>query len=303
MKWRGRTQSSHVEDVRNKTTSRSSGSSFGIPVGSGKTGGIQIGGGIGIVLMLIMFLFGGGLGNLGSLGSSEAIVTNPNTVVTTEETALESDLRELVGVVLKDTEDVWIKIFNDYGMTYQIPKLVIYREGITSGCGYSSSAVGPYYCPADYKVYIDLDFYTQLVNDFGATGDFAMAYVVAHEIGHHIQNQLGIMDQMNSIRAQVSATTYNRYSVALELQADYLAGVWARHVHDQGLLDEGDLEEALNAAKAVGDDTIQQRVQGRVVPENFTHGTAQQRQEWFARGFEYADLEHADTFKALGLSN
>ena len=306
MKWRGRQQSRNIEDVRNQRTSRSSGSSFGLPVGSGKTGGIQLGGGLGIIVLLVMFLFGGGLGNLGGLGGTtgtDGIVTNPNTTDSLEETVLEADLRELVGVVLKDTEEVWIKIFNDYGMTYQVPKLVIYREGITSGCGYSSSAVGPYYCPADSKVYVDLDFYSQLVNDFGATGDFAMAYVIAHEIGHHIQNQLGILNQLNAIRAQVSTTTYNRYSVASELQADYLAGVWARHVSDQGLLEEGDLEEALNAAKAVGDDTIQKRTQGRIVPENFTHGTAQQRQEWFQRGFEYADLEHGDTFEALGLSN
>ena len=310
MKWRGREQSRNIEDVRGQRTSRSSGSPMGIPIGRSGTGGIQLGGGIGIILLIVMFLFGGGLGSIGDMlgggptvNPNDAIVTNPNTSQNTSETELEADLRELVGVVLKDTEDIWTKIFKDYGMQYKIPKLVIYKEGITSGCGYSSSAVGPYYCPADSKVYIDLSFYQELATKFGAKGDFAMAYVVAHEIGHHIQNQLGIMNQMNAIRAQVNQATYNRYSVALELQADYLAGVWARHLHDQDLIDEADLDEAIAAARAVGDDTIQKRTQGRVVPENFTHGTAEQRAEWFARGFKYADLEHSDTFKALGLSN
>ena len=193
---------------------------------------------------------------------------------------------------------VWNDIFADLGKEYNEPKLVLFTGSVQSACGVAGASTGPFYCPGDKNVYIDLSFYNELKTQFKAPGDFAMAYVIAHEVGHHIQNELGIIAQMDEIRGKVSKEEYNKYNVRLELQADYLAGVWANHVQGQNLLEEGDLEEALTAASAVGDDRIQMQSQGYVVPDSFTHGTSEQRKRWFYKGYEAGDLSQWDTFSA-----
>jgi hypothetical protein len=213
-----------------------------------------------------------------------------------EATQEEEELAEFVSVVLADTEVIWTDIFVEQGLQYTEPKLVLFNGSVQSACGVAGSSTGPFYCPTDQTVYIDLDFYQELKNKFKAPGDFAMAYVIAHEIGHHVQNELGVLDQMNEIRAKVSPEEYNEYNVRLELQADYLAGVWARHVQGKNLLEEGDLEEAMTAASAVGDDRIQMETQGYIVPDSFTHGTSEQRKRWFNKGYEAGDLSEWDTF-------
>jgi predicted metalloprotease len=278
MKWQGRRQSSNVSDRRG-------------------SGGVRRGasvGGAGLVLMLLISLiFGGPEAALETLGK----VTQQGQQQTEYIESPEDEARaEFVSVVLADTEDVWNGIFSDYGYDYEEPTLVMYHDYVTSACGGASSEVGPFYCPADKTVYIDLDFFEELETKFGASGDFAMAYVISHEVGHHVQNLLGVMDQMQEIRAKVSQTEYNKYSVRLELQADYLAGVWAKGVADKGYLEIGDIDEAINAAEAVGDDAIQKAARGYVVPDSFTHGTSEQRSYWFAKGFETGNLDSWDTF-------
>ena len=204
---------------------------------------------------------------------------------------------EFVKVVLAETEDVWNKLYAEQHQRYVEPTLVLFRDGVQSACGSASAAMGPFYCPGDQQVYIDLSFYRDLQTRFNAPGDFAMAYVVAHEVGHHIQNLNGTSDKMQRLRQQVSETEYNRYSVKLELQADFLAGVWAHHTQKmKNILEAGDIEEALNAANAIGDDRLQKESQGRVVPDAFTHGTSAQRMFWFKKGFETGDLRQGDTF-------
>lgn len=285
MKWKGRRSSANVEDRRGQG-------------GGGK--GLAVGGGLGgIVLILIVTLLGGDPGDLldgmnggGSGGSS----SEPY-----QATEQEEELAEFVSVVLADTEKVWTEVFAEEGMEYEEPTLVLFTDSVESACGTAGAAVGPFYCPADYKLYIDLDFYGELQRQFQAPGDFAMAYVVAHEVGHHVQNLLGVMQEVQPLRNQLSEEEYNKVQVRLELQADYLSGVWAHHAQDMGYLEEGDLEEALTAAAAVGDDTIQQRSRGYVVPESFTHGTSEQRKEWFYKGFEAGNLDEGDTFSAEGL--
>lgn len=236
MKWQGRRGSSNVEDRR----------------GSRGGGGKLIGGGIsGIIIVVIVTLLSGGnigdiMGNLTSTGSS----TSSN--VPYEQTAQEKELSEFVSVVLADTEDVWSEVFQEQGKTYQDPTLVLYSGSVDSACGTASSAVGPFYCPGDAKLYIDLSFYDELQEQFNAPGDFAMAYVIAHEVGHHVQTLLGASEQLNSLRQSLSETEFNKYQVRFELQADYYAGVWAKHAQGMNLLEEGDLEEALTAASAVG---------------------------------------------------
>lgn len=218
-----------------------------------------------------------------------------------EATQEEQELADFVSVVMADTEVVWSQIFEAEGMDYQEPGLVLYTDIVESACGTAGSSTGPFYCPADNKIYIDLIFYEELRSRFKAPGDFAMAYVIAHEVGHHVQYQLGILDQVQELRTKVSETEYNEYQVRLELQADYLAGVWANHVKGMGYLEEGDLEEAMNAASAVGDDRIQMQSQGYVVPDSFTHGTSEQRRSWFYKGFESGDLSGGDTFSSNDL--
>jgi uncharacterized protein len=273
MKWKGRTTSKNVTDRR---------------IGGSKTAI----GGVGIAILLIYTLVTGDpsalLRNLLNGGSSN------NDPLTAEEV----EMGEFVSVVLADTEVVWKKVFAEYDMVYQPAQLVLYRDTTDSGCGRASSNIGPFYCSADQTIYIDLIFYKDLKTRFNAPGDFAMAYVIAHEVGHHVQYQLGILEEFYDLRAKVSTTEFNQLSVRLELQADYLAGVWAHHVKGMGYLEEGDLQEAIAAASAVGDDRIQQQTQGRVTPDNFTHGTSEQRVRWFLKGFNAGDLEEGDTFSA-----
>ena len=278
MKWKGRAKSSNVEDRR------------GRGVGGAAIGGL---GGFGIIIMIIYALLGGNPGDI-----MQSIDPGQTQNVPYEATQEEEELAEFVSVVLADTEVVWNDIFADLGKEYNEPKLVLFTGSVQSACGVAGASTGPFYCLGDKNVYIDLSFYNELKTQFKAPGDFAMAYVIAHEVGHHIQNELGIIAQMDEIRGKVSKEEYNKYNVRLELQADYLAGVWANHVQGQNLLEEGDLEEALTAASAVGDDRIQMQSQGYVVPDSFTHGTSEQRKRWFYKGYEAGDLSQWDTFSA-----
>lgn len=212
------------------------------------------------------------------------------------EMSTEDELYDFVSVVLKDTEELWGQVLAENGLDYDEPALVVFDGAIQSRCGYNSSAVGPFYCPADETIYIDLDFYNQLVQKYGGGGDFAMGYVVAHEVGHHLQNQLGVSDQVRAIQNQSNKKEQNAMTVRMELQADYLAGVWARYIAENGWLEEGDLEEGLNAAYHIGDDVLQKKAYGHVMPDSFTHGTAEQRQRWFMKGYEAGDLSQWDTY-------
>ncbi len=275
MRWLGRRTSGNVEDRR------------------GMSGGkIAVGGGLGtIVIVFIIYLLGGNpgeiLNQIGLGGSGEPTMTSEK----------EDSLAQFSSVVLADCEDVWKKIFSESGKIYQVPTLVLYTARVNSACGIAGSASGPFYCPLDEKLYIDLSFMEELKNRFDAPGDFAMAYVIAHEVGHHVQKLLGIMDEVQKLRDQVSEEEYNQISVRLELQADFLAGVWANHAEEMfGILEEGDIQEALGAASAVGDDAIQMETRGHVVPDSFTHGTSQQRMRWFKKGFTSGNLSQGDTF-------
>jgi uncharacterized protein len=280
MKWRGRRGSTNVEDRRGM---------------GGK--GLAVGGGVGgLIIVLIITLLGGNPGDLlgGIGGETEQSVPY-------EETEKEKEDAQFVSVVLADTEDVWTEVFREEGLTYKEPKLVLYSGSVQSACGAAGSSVGPFYCPGDQKLYIDLSFYQELQNKYDAPGDFAMAYVIAHEVGHHVQTLLGKSEELHAMRSKLSKTEYNKYQVRFELQADYYAGVWANHAKDMNVLEEGDLEEALTAASAVGDDTLQKKHQGYVVPESFTHGTSEQRKRWFHKGFKKGTIKGGDTFKAKEL--
>lgn len=278
MKWKGRRQSANVEDRR----------------GMGMGGKTVIGGGIGSIIIVLLFTLLGG--NPGDLINNSTPNTGTDLNAPYQESSQEKELTDFVSVVLADTEDVWSEKFREKGLTYENPKLVLYNDSVQSACGTASSAVGPFYCPGDHKLYIDLSFYNELKQRFQAPGDFAMAYVIAHEVGHHVQTLLHLGDN-----ASTSQKRTNEYSVRFELQADYLAGVWAHDAQGKGYLEEGDLEEAINAAKAVGDDTIQKKAQGYVVPDSFTHGTSAQRKRWFKKGFENGTIEGGDTFKQANL--
>lgn len=274
MRWIGGRQSTNVDDRRG--------------IGAG---GIAVGGGIlGAIVLVLQLLLGGGGGEEGQLPIPMPGQTHE---MTAEEKAADDERAKFVTVVLGYTEDVW----NQLMPQYQEPTLVLFRGSVQSACGSASSASGPFYCPGDHQVYIDLSFYQELGQRFGAPGDFAMAYVIAHEVGHHIQKLLGTSDKMARLRQQVSQEEYNKYSVMLELQADFLAGVWAHHAQRMmNILEEGDIDEALNAANAIGDDRLQKESQGYVVPESFTHGTSQQRIYWFKKGFQTGDMKQGDTF-------
>ena len=209
----------------------------------------------------------------------------------------EKELTEFVGVVLADTEDVWHMIFENSGLTYREPTLVLFSGQVQSACGFSSAATGPFYCPGDEKVYIDLMFLEQLQRKLGAEGDFAVAYIIAHEVGHHVQKLLGTLDQVHSLRGRVNEKRYNEQTVRLELQTDFYAGIWAHHAQKMyNILEDGDIEEAMNAAQAVGDDRIQMKSRWYVVPDSFTHGTSKQRMTWFKKGFITGDASEGDTF-------
>lgn len=214
----------------------------------------------------------------------------------------ENELADMVSVVLADTEDVWQAQFRAMNQKYQEPKLVLFTKGVDSACGFAQAAIGPFYCPADQKVYIDLSFYQQLQNRFKAPGDFAQAYVVAHEVGHHVQNLLGISGKVHELKRQVDRAEANKLSVRLELQADCLAGVWANHADKaRNIIEQGDVEEALRAASSIGDDNIQRQARGYVVPDSFTHGSSQQRVRWFTRGIQTGNMRECDTFQAKTL--
>lgn len=286
MKWRTGRRSRNVEDRRGMRPAKA-------------VGGL---GGGALIVVLLGLLFGADPsqllqmlatgGGAGGGGTTMEAALPPS--------AAENELADMVSVVLADTEDVWGELFpRAFGTAYQEPKLVLFSGGVRSACGMASSATGPFYCPGDHQVYIDLSFYDDLRRRFGAPGDFAQAYVVAHEVGHHIQNLLGTLDRVHRARGSLSEAEANALQVRVELQADFLAGVWAHHAHRaRNILESGDVEEALNAASAIGDDTIQKRSRGYVVPESFTHGTSEQRMRWFKLGLETGDLSLGDTFNA-----
>jgi predicted metalloprotease len=256
-----------------------------------------VGGGIGTLLLaLVVYLMGGDPSVLMPSGQEPAPAGRSAPAAPNDEQ------KQFVSVVLADTEDVWNRLFQERGQTYREPTLVLFTDAVESACGYASAASGPFYCPLDGKVYIDLSFYDELQRRFGAPGDFAQAYVIAHEVGHHVQNLLGISDRVQAARQRVSREQGNQLSVRLELQADFLAGVWAHHAQRmKQILDQEDLDEAMQAASAIGDDRIQRRTRGYVVPESFTHGTSAQRVRWFRRGWESGRLSEGDTFSAREL--
>ncbi len=280
MKWRGRQESTNIEDRRGRSVRRAG------------VGGI---GGLGIVVAIIYMLMGGNPLDLLTL-VQEQPVTHEQSQGSYQESAEEKQLRQFSAVVLRETENVWNELFARSGRSYEEPTLTIYSGSVQSGCGFASAGSGPFYCPLDRKIYLDLGFYDVMRNSFGAPGDFAMAYVIAHEVGHHVQNLLGILEKVHALRPRISQEQFNALSVKLELQADYLAGVFAHHVQNKNLLDEGDFEEAMGAASAVGDDTIQKKTQGYIMPDSFTHGTSEQRMRWFRKGFQTGDLSQGDTF-------
>ena len=283
MRWGDGRRSDNVEDRR------------GMP-GSGR----MIGGGLGTVLLVLVALY---------FGVDPSIILNQGglPLPNTQESAAphsaspeEQRQADFVSVVLGDTEDTWRALFKRSGQEYEEPKLVLFSGAVQSACGMASAAVGPFYCPADRKVYIDLGFYGDLQNKFGAPGDFAQAYVIAHEIGHHVQNLLGIADKVQAMRARASQTESNKLSVLMELQADCLAGLWAHHAdRARHILEKGDIEEALNAASSIGDDRMQRQAQGHVTPDSFTHGSSAQRVLWFRRGFETGSFAQCNTFAGL----
>ncbi len=310
MKWRGRQQSSNIEDRRSQ-----GGGGLG---GLGGLGGSPFGRGGGIRLPT-----GGGRGARGGIGGLIGMVvvlgliwvltgTNPIDMLTGDSTTgpsssassrsqlpasgEESELRDFVGVVVKETEDLWTEVFSQQNEDYPEPTVVLFSNAVSTGCGEADSSTGPFYCPNDQQVYIDLSFYDQLREQFGAPGDFAQAYVLAHEVGHHIQNITGVLPEFNQQRQSMSQEDANAYSVRIELQADCYAGVWANYAGQQNLVEQGDFEEALNAAEQIGDDTLQKRMQGFAVPKTFNHGTSAQRQTWFERGYQSGNPGDCDTF-------
>lgn len=275
MRWKGRRASENVEDRRSMK------------------GPLVAGGGVlGLVLLLVVILLGGDprplLQDLQNQPAGQQVVpVDP----------AEEELVQFVSVVLADTEDVWTELFREMGRPYRKPKMVLFRDRVQSACGFQAAATGPFYCPPDEHVYIDLSFYHEMKHRLGAPGDFAQAYVIAHEVGHHVQNLLGISDQVHQQQRRAGKGEANRLSVRLELQADFLAGVWAHHAQQNWrILEPGDIEEGLRAASAIGDDRLQRQSRGFVVPESFTHGTSEQRARWFVRGLKTGDIEQGDTF-------
>lgn len=283
MRWQGRRQSSNVDDRRRVSP-----------------GGVALGGGIigVIVILLNMFLGNGDISQLPELLPQQT----QSSALSPEQEAADNERADFVKVVLAETEDVWNKIFQQSGQQYPEPTLVLFRNIVQSGCGNASAASGPFYCPGDQKLYIDLSFYEDLQNRFNAPGDFAMAYVVAHEVGHHIQTVLGTSAKLARARQQLSEAEYNKLSVKNELQADFFAGVWAHYANRAKILEPGDIEEALRAANAIGDDRLQQQSQGYVVPDAFTHGTSAQRMYWFKKGYQTGDPNQGDTFNDPSLN-
>ena len=282
MRWRGERQSTNIEDRRG--------------LSGGKIAG---GGGLGsIVILFLALIFG-----IDPQQLLEQVPSDPPSQVQTSrpQSNEEDELKQFVGVVLAKSEDVWNEMFRQNGRQYREPTLVLFTDQVRSACGMAGAAVGPFYCPADEKMYIDLSFYEALRRRFNAPGDFAQAYVIAHEVGHHVQNLLGISDRVHAMQQRMREAEANQLSVRLELQADFFAGVFARYVQNQRMLDAGDIEEALRAASAIGDDSIQKQTQGYVVPDSFTHGTSEQRLRWFKKGYETGDMRQGDTFNTPSL--
>ncbi|MFC2155058.1 neutral zinc metallopeptidase [Acidobacteriota bacterium] len=279
MRWQNRRKSKNVVDRR------------------GMRGrGVKVGGGLGAIVLVVIYLFFGGNSDEISQGvqSLQQNETSQARTLSTEE----KKLGDFVSVVLADTEDVWHTLFRGEGLEYREPKLVLFSGATQSACGFAQSASGPFYCPGDEIIYIDLDFFQEMQRRLNAPGDFAMAYVLAHEVGHHVQKLLGIMEHYERQRRRLSKRDFNRQTVRLELQADFLAGIWAHHAQRMNnILEEGDIQEGINAAGAVGDDRIQKKNRGYIVPDSFTHGTSRQRTRWFLKGWKTGDLRQGDTFE------
>jgi uncharacterized protein len=294
MKWEGNRQSSNVEDAR-------SGGGRGMPGGM-RMGGRGIGLGTIVIALLAGWLFGiNPLTVLGVLGGGGMPVPSQQSSPAGAPPAGDQ-MAAFVSTVLADTEDVWKEQFAKMGATYREPKLRLFRGYEPTACGTGQSAMGPFYCPGDEKVYIDLSFYETMKNRMGAPGDFAQAYVIAHEVGHHVQQLMGITQKIDGLRGRISEVQQNDLSVRLELQADCFAGIWVHHAQRaRQILDQGDVEEALNAAAQIGDDNLQRKSGGAVVPESFTHGTSRQRVTWLKRGMETGDVRQCDTFNARQL--
>jgi len=276
MQWRGRSGSGNIVDRRGG-------------------GGMAMGGGIGALVLGLLAYF------LGVDPESLPPEVTGGGQTQTQQIPANDSLAQFVSVVLKETEDTWNALFAQKGRDYEEPKLVLFPGRVQSACGIAGAAVGPFYCPADKQVYIDLSFYRSLKDRLGAPGDFAQAYVIAHEVGHHVQNLLGISSQVQAAQQRSSKSEANELSVRLELQADYFAGVWAHHANKRGILDPGDIEEALNAASAIGDDRLQEQSQGYVVPDAFTHGSSEQRYRWFKKGYDSGDPDQGNTFQTDNL--
>jgi len=279
MRWKGRRQSANIEDRR----------------GQRRGGTAMIGGGIGTIVIVLLFVLLG--------GDPREIMSLVDATSTSQPTGAESaapgndETRQFVSTVLGDTEDVWTQVFAERGWQYRTPRLVLFSGVTQMPGGAANAATGPFYLPTDQTVYLDFSFFDEMAQRFGAPGDFAAAYVIAHEVGHNVQHQLGITDQVHAKQGRISQDEYNRLSVRLELQADFLAGVWANHAQKQwNILEEGDIEEAIRAATAIGDDRLQRQSQGYVVPDAFTHGTSEQRVKWFTRGYKSGRIEDGDTF-------
>lgn len=292
MRWQNRRRSDNIEDRRSDNS----------PGGFGNSGGgmrIPLRGKSGVVILIVIVVAGYYGVDLTGLITGEPIgTTSQQQTQNRQLSPQDEELADFTSVMLASTEDVWQSEFNKLGKQYQQPTLVIYRNGTTTACGQGKAFMGPFYCPADSKVYIDLSFYNDMKTKLGADGEFAQGYVVAHEIGHHVQHLLGIEQQVRKQQQGVSQKEANKLSVKLELQADCFAGVWGYNMNREGILDDGDLQSALNAAQAIGDDRLQQQSQGRVVPDSFTHGTSEQRYFWFKKGFETGDLNSCNTFAA-----
>jgi len=281
MQWMGRRESDNAEQGS-----------------SGGGGRMALGGGVLGIIGFVIYMFTGvnPTEMLQGGNGNQSQGTQQNTKLTQSQ----NDEQKFARVVLADTEDTWNQLFSDMGRTYKEPTIHFFEEGVeTSGCGFAGSATGPFYCPGDEKVFLDLSFFTELEQRFGAAGDFARAYVIAHEVGHHVQKLLGVSDKMDQARQQLSEEEYNKLSVKLELQADFYAGVWAYYENKRGLLEAGDIDEALNAANAIGDDRL---TKGQVSPDSFTHGTSAQRVYWFKKGFETGDVKQGDTFNSPDLN-
>ncbi|AIN64119.1 neutral zinc metallopeptidase [Providencia stuartii] len=292
MRWQDRRRSDNIEDRRSENSS-------GGFQGNGRGIRIPLRGKSGVVILIVIVVAGYYGVDLTGLITGEPISNHSSQQAQNRTISpQEAQLADFTSVMLASTEDVWQTEFKKLGKQYQQPKLVIYRNGTSTACGQGKAFMGPFYCPADNKVYIDLSFYNDMKTKLGAGGEFAQGYVVAHEIGHHVQHLLGIERQVRKLQQGVSTKEANKLSVKLELQADCFAGVWGHNMDKEGILDDGDLQSALNVAQAIGDDRLQQQSQGRVIPDSFTHGTSQQRYFWFKKGFETGDINSCNTFSA-----